>query len=386
MNKSIVLITNILTPYRTHFFDLFHQECKKHNISFSVLVSSETEDNRNWTYKQFARDYTTLLDGNRFKLVNYEFTFNLGLRSFLKDKKPDIIIGAGGYNLPIIWQAIFLKKKFRYKLLFWSESHLKEIKHTNKLFLYLRGIIRNVIYKKFDGFCYAGQLSLDFVKKYSKSNTRLLFLPNLIDNNKFKKVTNISLRQKSIIKGKYNIPKDKFLFICPARLTKVKGIDRFLEIFNQSSNKDDAYILIPGDGEDKALIESIILKYNLNVKLLGYKNEIEMIELYCISDAFLMPSLSDPNPLTSIEAVWCGLPLIVSEHVGNYPEVIVNDQNGYVFNYREDKLAKSYIDKLIISNPSWIKNAKKTSLAIAEEKYNSLLTTERLVLELKNLK
>ena len=386
MIKSIVLITNILTPYRTHFFDLLHQECMKNGINFNVLVSSKTEDNRKWTYDKFSRDYTNKLNGIRFKIFEYEFTVNKGLKSFLIDKKPDIIIGAGGYNLPIIWQSIFFRKKFKYRLLFWSESHLKEVKHTNKYFIKFREVFRNFIYKKFDGFCYAGKLSLDFIEKYSNLNAKLFFLPNLINNDKFKQSRNLSLEQKKIIRKKYNVPEDKFIFICPARLTKVKGIDRFLKIFNECENKKYACVLIPGDGEDKDLIQSIILENELNVKLLGYRDEFEMLELYSISDCFLMPSLSDPNPLTSIEAVWCGLPLIVSEHVGNYPEVIVNGENGFVFKYREDKTAKIYIDQLISSSDLWIKNARKISCAIAEEKYDSFLTTERLVLELKSLK
>ena len=36
----------------------------------------------------------------------------------------------------------------------------------------------------------------------------------------------------------------------------------------------------------------------------------------------ILPSLSDPNPLSCIEACWSANPLIVSEHVGNNPEII----------------------------------------------------------------
>lgn len=47
-----------------------------------------------------------------------------------------------------------------------------------------------------------------------------------------------------------------------------------------------------------------------------------MIELYSISDVFVLPSISDANPLTCIEALWTELPLFISENCGNYPEVI----------------------------------------------------------------
>src|SRR5207253_3229992 len=52
--------------------------------------------------------------------------------------------------------------------------------------------------------------------------------------------------------------------------------------------------------------------------------------LYASSDFFLLPSLRDPNPLSVIEAVWAGLPLIISNCCGNWPEAVEEGVNGWV--------------------------------------------------------
>ena len=95
-----------------------------------------------------------------------------------------------------------------------------------------------------------------------------------------------------------------------------------------------------------------------------------------------MPSLSNPNPLTCIEALWCGLPLLVSTHVGNYPEVIRIGKNGFVFDYSKPEEAVNIISQVIASSSEWRTNAKKVSLDIATIVYNPKNVIDRSIKEL----
>ena len=127
------------------------------------------------------------------------------------------------------------------------------------------------------------------------------------------------------------------------------------------------------------MIENTIKKTNLDVRLLGYQQQNIVMELYAIADFFVLPSLSDPNPLTCIEALWCGLPLLVSKHVGNYPEVIENGQNGYVFDYTKTTEAVGLITKLLHSSVEWKHKASRCSLLIASQYYAPEKVVKRLV-------
>lgn len=177
--------------------------------------------------------------------------------------------------------------------------------------------------------------------------------------------------QREKISEYYNISKEKITFFCPARLTTVKGIDLFLKCIKNYDKKDKFQFLLAGDGELRNDIERISKNSNIDVSILNYLSQEEVAQLYCVVDFFLMPSLSDPNPLTCIEALWSGLPLLVSNHVGNYPEVVKEDKNGFVFNYDKRDELYNILDSILLKNEEWYKEAKEISYRTASENYQA---------------
>lgn len=378
---NVVLVSNILTPYRKIFYDKLYEIFKENDINFNVIVMADTEPNRKWKYDDYKSNYTKKLKSKSITLKGIYIHINTDIEKTLTNINPDIIIAGSSYLSPTIWRLISLKSRYKYKLYYWNESHLYEKRDYNKVIFKIREDMRKFIFKKFDGFWYAGEYAKELIQKYCKEDKEMIFVPNLIENTKFYKANEFSEDEKNKIKNKLNIERNKFIFICPARLSEVKGIDKFIEKYKGCRNKNNATILIAGEGELKERIEEMIRRYNLDIRLLGYKNEDEMIELYAIADCFLLPSLSDPNPLTCIEALWSGLPLLVSNHVGNSPETIIKGINGYVFNYNEDNFL-NIIENMIDSSQEWISNAKINSLKIAKNTYDCEKEVKRIVNQL----
>jgi glycosyltransferase involved in cell wall biosynthesis len=123
---------------------------------------------------------------------------------------------------------------------------------------------------------------------------------------------------------------------------------------------------------------------NNNVKFLGSRNQSEMLELYSVSNLFLLPSLSDANPLTCIESLWSGLPLLISKNVGNYPEVVNIGENGFVFDYNDSNSLDNILKKIVNKDKLWFRNASNESLRIANKFYNSEKSTVRIIKETIN--
>lgn len=365
----IVVYTNILTPYRKYFFDILNQKCQEKGIFFKVLLMTETEPNRNWKYDDLKTNYTILLKNKSYNFNGIYIHYNPNLKEVIKDLNPTHVVCAGSYLCPGVNTILNMKKKYNFETYFWSESHLLEEKNNSKIKIAIRENIRNYIYKKFDGFWYAGKLSLDFIEKYANKKFKKIFVPNLVDNEIFDyhKVDD-GLKQEVSIQ--YKISKEKITFICPARLTHVKGIDLFFKCIKEYDKKNKFQFLLAGDGELRNDIEQISNKYNLDVSILGYLDQEEVSKLYCVSNFFLMPSLSDPNPLTCIEALWSGLPLLVSQHVGNYPEIIKNKKNGFVFDYNKKEEFYDILDNIVSLNNEWYKEAKSISYEIAKKNYD----------------
>ena len=378
MVRNIVLVTNEINPYRKSFYDKLYEYCNSIGVKFIVLLMTKVEHGYNWNYEEVKADYAILMHGYNFTfpIVNH---LNIEVKRHLKEIRPDIVIMAGSYFFNTNWLVITQKRKLHYPIYFWSETHFQEKRTYATWKLKVRELFRQYIYKVFDGFWYSGKLSREMIEYYAREDAKYHFVPNLIDNQVYFSTTQRLRSSKDRLKQKWQIPIGNLVFITPARLSWVKGIHTFMKILKQVNDADKVTMLVPGTGPDKEIIETAIKQTGLDVRLLGYQQQNVIMELYAIADLFVLPSLSDPNPLTCIEALWCGLPLLVSKHVGNYPEVIVQGQNGYVFDYASPTEAVEILDKLISVSAEWKQKARECSLQIASKYYDPQKVVKRLV-------
>lgn len=90
---------------------------------------------------------------------------------------------------------------------------------------------------------------------------------------------------------------------------------------------DNVYLTIVGQGELKEHLQAIIDELNLNnrVFLLGFRKDIA--ELCCAADVFVFPSFQEGLPVSIMEAMASGLPVVCSRIRGN---VDLIDENGGV--------------------------------------------------------
>lgn len=378
MTKKIILVTNEINPYRKSFYDKLYKYCLSIGVNFTVLLMTKVEYGYNWNYEQVKSDYAILMKGAHFSfpIVNH---LNIEVTSYIKNLRPDIVIMAGSYFFYTNWLVLFQKKRLKFPIYFWSETHFQEERDYAPWKFKVREFVRRFIYRKFDGFWYSGKLSKELVVHYARNDARYHFVPNLIDNQLYFTTVQRLRKDKNRLRKQWNIPEDNYVLITPARLSKVKGIHTFVELLKNVDKKDNITMLIPGIGPDKAIIEKAITDAGIDARLLGYQQQNIVMELYALADFFVLPSLSDPNPLTCIEALWSGLPLLVSKHVGNYPEVIKNGHNGYVFDYSNPKNAVSTINKLLDSSAEWKEAAHECSIQIAAKYYDPEKVVKRLV-------
>lgn len=385
---KILILTNILNPYRKAFFDEMNRQLKELGGSLRVLVMSRTEYDRQWKYEDYATDYSVLLKCRSFRVRNLPFYFNQDLEQRIAEFRPDVLVMDGGYMLPSNWKCLRLQKKYGYKLHFWSESHLSQQNSYHSLTKLVREKIRRKFYQKVDGFWYPGEKALEFVKKYCRADAELYHLPNLIEYRKFllpEEATEEERKElRDGIRDKYGINKDKQMWFAPMRLHWHKGLIPFMELFSKVNGYQDVQLVVAGEGTKEAEeeIRSKAKELDVNLNLVGYQGEEETIKLYHAADAFFLPSVSDPSPLTCIEALWCGLPLLVSEYVGNAPEVVEHGENGYIFSYEKPSQGIEDIRKFRNQGKEWFDMASCKSLELAKERFGLENVTERLLAEI----
>jgi len=106
-----------------------------------------------------------------------------------------------------------------------------------------------------------------------------------------------------------------FIFI--GRLSSEKGADKLVSAFSNIKNVD---VSIIGDGAQKESLEKRIKEENLqHIKLLGFHSDIS--SFIQRADALVMPSLREGLPMTLLEAICSGIPVIGSD-VGGLKELV----------------------------------------------------------------
>lgn len=380
--KRIAILTNIVNPYRNFFYQKFHDECAKHGIEFTVMCMGDREPGRHWFYEDYKTDFSILLPGKVGSLFGrFTYYINPSVMKYVEKVNPDILLMAGSYMMPTNWIAI---KKCKMPIVYWNEAHKNEKRNYNKLILMLREYIRHLLFSRFAGFWYSGKMSQELINDYKREDAKMYFLPNLIDCTAFSSSYYSTDEKKLLIRNEYDIPKNKIVLLCPARLHWVKGIHVFMDVLYKSKQKENVCVLVAGDGEMEDELKAKAQTLNLDIRFLGYKEQEEVIKLYMASDFFLMPSLSDPNPLTTIEALWGGKPLIVSSHVGNYPEAVVEGKNGTVLDYSDMNKSVNQLDVILSMDANWHIKAKEVSFGIANTIYNPEYIIPRVIEQMKN--
>jgi glycosyltransferase involved in cell wall biosynthesis len=181
----------------------------------------------------------------------------------------------------------------------------------------------------FREFAVPGTLSEKYVMNHTRK-ARIYDLPNVVDSVLFR---SDSEQTRKLRRTSFKPGQDRRILLIVARLAPEKGLLPFLEGLRHLSSNDRMRlsIQIAGSGPMGNELAQRIDGSGLDISFVGDKRQREMSELYAQADGFCLPSLSDPNPLSVIEALWAGLPLLLSSRVGNHPECLQQSKNGFLF-------------------------------------------------------
>ncbi|MCL6584925.1 MAG: glycosyltransferase family 4 protein [Anoxybacillus sp.] len=133
------------------------------------------------------------------------------------------------------------------------------------------------------------------------------------------------------------------------RLGKRKGTYDLIEAIRIIKDKGlKAKFLLAGDGEIEN-IQQCIKDYNLGdyVETLGWISGEQKLSLLQKADLFVLPSYNEGLPMAILEAMDFGLP-VISTPVGGIPEVIKNEENGFLVQPGDIKELASAIEKIIV--------------------------------------
>ena len=148
--------------------------------------------------------------------------------------------------------------------------------------------------------------------------------------------------------------KKRFIFI--GRLSAVKNINMLVDLFN---SLEDYMLTIIGDGP---LEQELKKKAKNNISFKGQIENEKLEKYFEENDVLILPSLSETWGLVVEEALYFGMPVIVSNRCGSC-ELVEEGTNGYVFDSNNHKKLKDIV--LSINDSSYqtlIDGVKKFSI------------------------
>jgi glycosyltransferase involved in cell wall biosynthesis len=153
--------------------------------------------------------------------------------------------------------------------------------------------------------------------------------------------------ERAAIRAELGIEPEDLVLIQVARLDYLKDHATAIRTIERVANQcPRVRLLLVGDGPERAVIEELVQQRTLeeNVRLLGQHNDVP--RLLAASDIVLLTSISEGIPLTLIEAMAAGRP-VVSTRVGGVPEVVADGQTGLLAPAGDDAALAEHILRLV---------------------------------------
>jgi glycosyltransferase involved in cell wall biosynthesis len=207
-----------------------------------------------------------------------------------------------------------------------------------------------------------------FLKKIFKESKKIIVLNKEYEaliKKKYNLTKNLSIIPNGISEEYFKIKKighKDINLIYVGRISKEKNIDVLIKSICFIKNK--ASLILIGDGEKMNEIKLLIKKNKIReVKLFGRKKPSEITKLYAVSDIFIIASRYEGLPLSVLEAMASGTPVVASKVIGITG--LVNGVGSLIKDIKPKNFAKE-IDRLI-ENPKLRKEMAKKGRKRAEQ-------------------
>jgi len=342
MEKKVVLLTEIISPYR---IPVFNEIFSHIGDRFLVLFFSENVKEREWKiYKKAIKFNYRILPSFLFQRKRDYFPYFLNPTLFFKliQYSPETII-IGGYHHPSSFLAIVYAKFFRRRIILWCESNKDEYRYKHPL----REAYKRWFVKNCTEYIVPGKASNEYLFSLGARLEKIWMAPNAVDNDYFSYSCDKHRQTRETFKQSKGYPDRLILYV--GRLIDQKGIFDLLKVFQILSHEQaDLGLLLIGSGEGIERYKNFCKINNIkNVFFVGFVHQEDLPSYYAASDVFVLPTHSDPWGLVLNEAMACKLPVISSNAAGAAGDLIINGVNGYIFKKGDINKLATYLQDIL---------------------------------------
>lgn len=281
----------------------YYRHIDRTKVQFDFLVESES--------KIINKEEIEKMGGRIIIIPSYKklFKYNKELKRIFKENNYDIV-HSNMNTLSVFPLRVAKKCGIKVRI---AHSHSTSNKKE-----FLRNLLKNILrrFSKVYATHYfaCGELAGRYQfgnKTYDQG--KVTIIRNAIDVEKF--AYNEEVRNK--VRKELNI-EDKFVIGHVGRFVTVKNHTFLIDVFNEvSKEKDNAVLLLVGDGPLQSEIEDKVKQLGLRDRVIFYGSTTEVAPLYNAMDVFVFPSLYEGLGMCLVEAQMSKVNFVCSEQVPN---------------------------------------------------------------------
>ncbi len=360
MRRRLVLITEIIAPYR---IPVFNALARRSELDLNVIFLAETDPTlRQWrVYTDEIRFSYQVLPSWRWRAAKGKnkdklkvklkverkdkdsLLINRGLSSALNKLSPQVII-CGGYSYAASWLALWWARRHQVEFVLWSESNRSDSRNQRPWVEWLK----SYFLKRCDRFVVPGKASFEYLRLLGSPPASILTAPNAVNNSWFAaQAENVRLHADEF-RQKMKLPSRFILFV--GRLVPEKGVFDLLAAYAklESNLRSEVGLVFAGDGVPRTELTNQASQITPGeVSFPGFAQREDLASLYALAEFLVLPTHSDPWGLVVNEAMACGLPIIVTDVAGCSADLVENGWNGYVVPCQHVEKLGAAIDSLV---------------------------------------
>jgi len=267
---------------------------------------------------------------------------NYGILSELRGRDgepPFDLLWTHGYNMVNALQGMVAAKALGIPVLVRADMWLRDRPRSGPKLLF-KTLFFQLLKHMVGGVLAAGTLNIEYWRHYLGNDVPLFLMPYAVDNDYFQRRSLEAAATRETFRRELGLDEARPIILFASKLQQRKHcsdlIDAYESLINNETGRQRPYLLIVGDGEERAALEQQATSHGLkDVRFCGFRNQSELPRFFDLASVFVLPARHEPWGLVVNEAMNAGRAVILSDDIGCQPDLVTDGIEGYVFPVRD---------------------------------------------------
>ena len=288
-----------------------------------------------------------LLDGYRHKFLpairdngtqTVTTPLNYGIFSELRGRNGEPgfdLLWTHGYNMINALHGMLAAKALGIPVLVRADVWLRDRSRSGPKLL-LKKLFFQSLKNMVAGVLPVGTLNAEYWQHYLSEEVPLFLMPYAVDNSYFQRRSREAATTREELRKELRLDAGRPVILFASKLQHRKHcsdlLDAYAHLLNDETDQPRPYLLIVGDGEERAALEEKARSSGLaDIRFCGFRNQSELPRFFDLSSVFVLPARHEPWGLVVNEAMNAARPVVLSDDIGCQPDLITDGIEGFVF-------------------------------------------------------